>query len=527
VNARRSASRAAPTRWAGAALLVLGLVLTACSTPPPPPAIASQFALPPRADSPFTAVEDGVHAKHGESVSGFVLLPMNQDALEWRLDLIELARHSLDLQYYIWFGDKTGQLLLARIVAAADRGVRVRLLFDDLNTVLHDMASIELRDAALRTIDRHPNIEIRVFNAWEQRHPLGRLVESIAEFERLNRRMHNKQMIADNRVVIIGGRNIGDQYFGLHAEHNFYDLDVLGVGPVARQASAAFDRYWNSEWVRGLPRDADIADKAAPSPAADEARRELQADPRARLVLAGQRDPSPQIERLPRLLQPGGARVHTDSPSPSAEGQEQQTPRAFRAMMMSAQNEVLITNAYIIPDSRFIDDLRTLIARGVTVRILTNSLASQDVPAVNAHYERWREPIARSGTRLHELRPDPALRSRLVETAPVRGKFVGLHGKAMVVDRQRAFIGSMNLDPRSELINSEMGVLIDSAPLAAEIADDMLHDMSGANSWEVVLDADGNLSWIDDNGRLRSQPARNAWQRAQNLFFKLLPESLY
>lgn len=505
---------------------LLALAAAGCATAPPLPRPPAGQALAPGPDGPLAEVERSFAAMHGPSVSGFRWLQANQDALAWRLAVVDSARHSLDLQYYVWFGDKVGQLLLARVVAAADRGVKVRLLFDDLNTMLHDMGSVELRDEALALVDRHPNIEIRVFNAWRERGLLGRATESVWDFERLNRRMHNKQMVADNRTAILGGRNIGDEYFGLNPEFNFHDLDVLGVGPVARQASAVFDRYWNSDWVRRIPRAAPGSPTPAPSAAESAAMQALQTDARARLELAGQRSWATEIAGLAASLHPGRGTVHTDSPS-RAPGSRNHMPDAFRALMLQARREVLITNAYIIPDARFVDDLRGLAARGVSVRILTNSLASHDVPAVNSHYETWRRPLLQAGAALHELRPDPAVKATLVDTAPVRSRFVGLHTKAMVIDRERVFVGSMNLDPRSEVINSEMGVLIDSAPLAKDLADTMERDLHGANSWRVERLGDDSLVWRSDAGTLTRQPARNAWQRVENLLFKLFPPSLY
>jgi putative cardiolipin synthase len=507
--------------------LLLATALAACSTPAPIPKAPPGAALAPRADSAFAAAEALLRDVHGEAASGFRLLRTNQDGLAWRLALVDSARHSLDLQYYVWFGDKAGQLLMARVIAAADRGVRVRLLFDDLNTLLHDMTHVELRDAALSRIDRHRNVEIRVFNAWRQRSLFGRVFETAADFERLNRRMHNKQLVADNRATIIGGRNIGDEYFGLNAEFNFLDLDVLGIGPVAREASAVFDRYWNSDWVRRLPPRPDAGDASpTPSEAEAEALAALERDARARLVLAGQRSWQAEIDSLAASLHPGRSQVHTDSPG-NAGGRRNHMPEAFRALLRSARREVLITNAYVIPDEAFIEDLRALTARGVTVRLLTNSLASHDVPAVNSHYENWRQPLLAAGVTLHELRPDAALAREAVNTPPVQGRFVGLHTKAMVIDRRHSFIGSMNLDPRSEVINAEMGVLIDSVPLAASLAALMEHDMKATNSWRVDLDAQQRLRWRSDAGVLSAQPARNPWQRVENLFFKLFPPSLY
>lgn len=510
--------------WRWLLALVVVLLAGCASVPPPPP--APSHALPPAATGPLATAEAGWQAAHGDAVSGFHLLRHNLEALRWRLVLIDSARESLDLQYYVWFGDHVGQLLMARVLAAAERGVRVRLLFDDLSTLLHDMGHVELRDAMLRQLDRHPRIEIRVFNAWRQRDLLGRALETGTDFERLNRRMHNKQMVVDNRAAIIGGRNIGDEYFGLNAEFNFHDLDVLGVGPVARQASAIFDRYWNSRWVRPLGRLVAAGADETPSDAHRRALAELARDPRAHRILAGQQSWDAELTSLRGRLLPGRSVVHADAPGRDA-GTHNETPVAVHALLRSATRELLITNAYIIPDAGFVDELRRLTARGVRVRMLTNSLASHDVPAVNSHYELWRRPLLDAGVELHELRADAAVQREVVETDPVRGQFVGLHTKAMVVDRRRSFIGSMNLDPRSEVINSEMGVVVDSEPLAQALAAHMAQDMTGANSWRVEADGPAGLRWVSEAGTLTRQPARNAWQRVENLFFKLLPPRLY
>jgi putative cardiolipin synthase len=232
------------------------------------------------------------------------------------------------------------------------------------------------------------------------------------------------------------------------------------------------------------------------------------------------------IDRLPGSMAVGTSAVHTDAPSRAAQSRNHM-PEAFRALMRSARSEVLITNAYIIPDEVFIADLRELSGRGVKVRILTNSLSSHDVPAVNSHYERWRKPIIDTGASLHELRADAAIQAEVVDTPPVRSGFVGLHTKAMVIDRERVFIGSMNLDPRSGIFNSEMGVIIDSPHLASDLARRMERDMGGANSWQVTRDAGGHLRWSSSAGELTSQPARSFWQRVQNLIFKLAPASYY
>ena len=511
--------------WA-ALLFCAALALVGCASQPAwqkPPAEAAQA---PRADSRFAAAENAIAAVDGPQASGFNLLERSDRALLWRLALIDSARHSLDLQYYVWFGDTLGRLMMDRVIKAADRGVKVRILFDDLNTMLHDMTHVELRDALLARIDRHPNIQIRVFNAWEQRSIVGRVFGTAADFGRLNRRMHNKQMIADNRVAIIGGRNLGDEYFGLNPDFNFYDLDVLGVGPVARQASAVFDRYWNSEWVRAIPKPE--GDASAPDDnelgAAEMA--ELMANPSLVALGASRTDWSAEIAGLPALLAAGRSEVHTDSPVRDA-ATRNHMPDAIRALMRSAQRELLITNAYIIPDDNFMADLRGLAGRGVRVRILTNSLSSHDVPAVNSHYGPWRAPILATGAELYELRSDAAMRSEIVDLPPLVSGFVGLHTKAMVIDRERAFVGSMNLDPRSEIINSEMGVIITSPALASNLAQRMERDMGGDNAWQVVALADGSLRWRSAAGELDRQPARNFMQRVEDFVFKFFPASMY
>jgi putative cardiolipin synthase len=511
--------------WCRTGCFALLLMLVGCATTLPTEKPPAGFAPAPREEGRLASVEQRIAAQHGADISAFKLLERNADGLIWRVALIENASHTIDLQYYVWFGDVSGQLLLARTIAAADRGVKVRILFDDLSTMLRRMSNPELRDEMLARVDRHPNIEVRVFNGWHARDWAGRVFEGATEFERLNRRMHNKQMIVDNRMAIIGGRNIGDEYMGLDPEFNFHDLDVIGIGPVARQGSAVVDRYWTSDWVRRIP-PYQGPERGTLKPEMIELPPEAAAHPAMKAFLSDAGGRVRDIERLPDMVSIGKSVVHTDSPSRAATSRNHM-PDAFRALMRSARREVLITNAYIIPDDVFIDDLRELVGRGVKVRILTNSLSSHDVPAVNSHYERWRTPILEAGADLHELRSDAAIQTELVDTPPVRSGFVGLHTKAMVIDQERSFIGSMNLDPRSVIYNSEMGVIIDSPRLAADLAQRMQRDMGLTNSWQVRRDADGRLRWISSAGERTSQPARSFWQRVQNLVFKLAPASYY
>jgi putative cardiolipin synthase len=506
--------------------LALALGVAACATLPEVlPRGAPGYALAPQPGGPLEPVERAIRERAGPDRSGFMLLDSNEDGLRWRLALVDSAQYSLDLQYYVWWGDESGDLLMKRVIEAADRGVRVRLILDDLSTILEDESHPKLRDAAAALIDAHPNIEIRLFNAWRSRPLAGRAVEMLGRMERINHRMHNKLLVADNRAAIVGGRNIGNEYFGLSPEFNFRDLDVLGIGAVARQASGVFDRFWNSEWV--VPVKA-LGVAATP----EEIGREL-APMRKKLASAkslarfpiDRQDWSAALARLPAEMHPGTSRVHTDTPDPDALNHHM--PSAIRDLVGGAAREVLVTNAYIIPGEHAVARMRDQTARGVKIRMLTNSLASHDVPAVNSHYKQWRKPLLEAGIDLYEIRADAAVQALLADTPPTEAEFMGLHVKAIVIDRERVFVGSMNLDPRSWGINSEMGVVVESSGLAQALARAMERDMAPENAWRVTLGADGNIRWTAGDRVLTSQPARSLWQRVEDVFFMAFPRDLY
>lgn len=506
----------------------LCLGLAACSTGiavlpyEPPPA---EFAIPPAPDGAFFELEDYYRTEHGTDISGFELLDSNEDALRWRLALIDSARYSIDLQYYLWYGDTAGQLMAARLLDAADRGVKIRVIVDDLNTLLQDAASVVLRDKAVAWLDLHPNVELRLFNPWSKRDFGGRVEEGLGDFKKANQRMHNKALIVDNRAVIIGGRNIGDEYMGMNSSFNFHDLDVLGVGPVARQTSGMFDAYWNSQWV--MPASALNMPIALEEQA--RARTELSRHLSETEALTNFRI-EPQswdtaIAELRVQMHPGTSRVITDLPGEDTI--EHVMLEEILSLISSPQQELLIINAYIIPTERGIATLKQLNAGGRDVRILTNSLASHDVPAVNSHYRPWRKHIVDSGAELYELRSDAAIQTNICDTYPTKGKFIGLHSKALVVDREVSYIGSMNLDPRSAALNTEMGVIIKSHSLGEALSALIERDMLAENSWRVDLDLDGKLQWTHDSESTKTQPARNLWQRIQELFFRMLPKEYY
>jgi putative cardiolipin synthase len=481
--------------------------------------------MPAQPDGAFFDLESTIRTAHGPEASGFKLLDSNEDGLQWRLALIDSARHSIDVQYYLWYGDDAGRILAKRLLDAADRGVKVRMLVDDLNTLFSDAGTVAQRDRTAALMDAHPNLELRLFNPWSNREIAGRVGEGLSDMQRFNQRMHNKALIVDNRATIIGGRNIGDEYMGLHAAFNFHDLDVLGIGQVARQASAVFDAYWNSEWV--MPVSA-LKIQVSPDEKAEALTKLVERVSNAQSLTRFPIQPqswSDELMALHGTLHIGTSQVYSDLPV--AGTIEHVMLEQIHLMLGAAQSELLIVNAYIIPTDRGITALRKLNSRGVEIKVLTNSLASHDVPAVNSHYKQWRKPILKSGAQLYEMRHDAAIQPMVSDTPPTQAKFMGLHSKAMVVDREHVYIGSMNYDPRSAMINSEMGVFIESKGLAEALAQLIERDVQTANSWRVELDGDEELRWVNDTEVVTTQPARNWWQRVQDVFFKAVPKEYY
>jgi putative cardiolipin synthase len=508
-------------------VLTLTITLSACATRTVAPYVrpTPEHAMPAQPDGAFSDIESAIRAAHGPEASGFELIDRNEDGLSWRLALIDSARHSIDVQYYLWYGDAAGRILAKRLLDAADRGVKVRMLVDDLNTLFSDAGTVAQRDKVAAWLDAHPHLELRLFNPWARRGIAERAGGAVSEFKRVNQRMHNKAMIVDNQAAILGGRNIGDEYMGLNSAFNFHDLDVLGIGPVARQASIAFDAYWNSDWV--MPASAlDIPVSPAELVAGREElmQRLTETESLSRFQIPPQ-SWSVELAALRGNLHIGTSRVYWDQPTAGAI--KHVMLEQIRSVLAAAQRELLIINAYIIPMDRGIAVLRELHRRGVDVKILTNSLASHDVPAVNSHYKQWRKPILEAGGELYEMRHDAEIQALISDTSPTRAKFMGLHSKAMVADRERVYIGSMNYDPRSAQLNTEMGVFIESRGLAEALAKLIERDMQAANSWRVELDGDGGLRWISNKEVVSRQPARNWWQRIEDVFFMMFPKEYY
>jgi len=499
--------------------LALSIMLAACAGPSlreDPERPEPSYAVPPATEGVLAGMADQIFTDHGPQHSGFKLLDGSYDALKWRLTLIDSAASSLDIQTYLWYPDHSGRLILQRALDAAERGVRVRLVIDDLLTMGQDQLIYELNNL--------PNVEFRLFNPWKKRNTLSRAGEMIAGFERLNIRMHDKLIIVDGNAAILGGRNLGDHYFGLSSDYNFHDLDVLGIGQVARQANEMFDHFWNSEWVVSAANLDTEHDPEFVEEKDKKLREKVVTAEELQAFGAEPRDWSAELAAVAGELHPGTSYVVFDTTAGDAI--EQDVARKIFGFMDLAQEELLITNAYIIPGQPGIDFIQSLSDRGVTVKILTNSLASHDVPAVNSHYKDWRDDFINAGAELYELRSDAAIRS-IVDVPPVEGGFVGLHTKAAVVDRKLSFIGSMNFDPRSININTEAGVFVESASLAEELAEVMHRDMDPDNAWRVLLDEKGKPYWVNSEETLHRQPARNTGQRIMDQIFKIFPKEQY
>jgi len=492
-------------------LLAVGCASLPSDYPPPPHTVAL-------APDPTTTL--GRHVadfagRHGSGVSGYAPIDLNSDGLRWRLALIDSAERSLDLLYYVWYSDPGGLVVLEHVIEAAERGIRVRVVVDD---------TLFLKGkSSLADLSAHPNIEIRVFNPWATK-GATRAFETVARAKKLNRRMHDKLLIADNQMAILGGRNIGDHYFGLHHKYNFHDLDMVVIGDAAAESSEIFDHFWNSDRV--IPTTAFVKEVSWESIA--EGRKRKIAELRDTDELTGfpitRRDWSDDLAALVETMSPGTSTLEYDKLVDETDERAYDAALGLAELVDQAQREVLIVNAYIIPGDRMMEIFQDATDRGVRVRVLTNSLASNDVPAVTAKYKKYRKPLIEAGVELYEFSAYPEIQAGIVDTDPVEARFAGLHTKAMVVDRESVYIGSLNLDPRSIQLNTEMGMIVTSPALAEEVAAIAERDMFPANSWRVLMDENGKLSWESDAGVVTRQPAQSSWQRVQAWFFKIVPE---
>ncbi|MES5096977.1 phospholipase D family protein [Agrobacterium sp. BA1120] len=424
------------------------------------------------------------------------LIQSNLGAFAARVEAARAAGRSLDLMYYMWNADLTGQLMMREVIAAADRGVRVRLLLDDLG--------VSISDRAFHAIDSHPNIELRLFNPTKARENVFRRgLELLLRFRSVNRRMHNKAWIADGRVLIVGGRNIGDAYFDAAEQANFRDFDVIAHGDCIAQAEEIFDDYWNS--AVAVPVRSLLARR--PSKLA-KLRRRMD-------VLASGNAARPYLAQVESQHHSGNflmsdnlhwvesAQVVADPPEKAA-GKRRSghnfLMETLLPVMEETEKKLSITSPYFIPGLKGVETLSRLSAEGVKVSVLTNSLAATDVAAVHAGYSRYRRPLLINGIKIHELR---SLADHH-KSFSLRGSGqASLHTKAFTRDGEIGFIGSLNFDPRSMSLNTEMGVLFSSAGLVDEMDEIFKDETSREMSFELTLNERRNLTWT---GLVRGEP---------------------
>lgn len=446
-------------------LLLFGLFLfsAGCSSLPENVQRQPSYALTNTHNTYMSSRIAPVIKKHpGES--GFYILKDGIDAFVARMKMADAAQKTLDVQYYIWHLDMTGRLLYDKLIKTADRGVRVRLLLDDLDT--------EGKEFGLHLLDLHPNIEVRIYNPFSHRG--ARTVGFLTELNRVNRRMHNKSITADNLATIVGGRNIGNEYFGAVSASAFADLDVLAIGPVVQEVSSAFDTYWNSPWV--YPVTAFKSKQAVNQETYDSVREKLSAyvedvqdSQYAQAVVESELFNKGRLKENDFYW--GKARLLYDAPSKAAGGDVTAATHIgpdLGNVFEGAKQELIIISPYFVPGDKLVEFLGELVKRGTKVKILTNSLAANDVGVVHAGYMRYRIALLKRGIELYEYKPT----LQAVPKAEKKQKRLSgsskasLHAKTFAIDRKTMFVGSFNLDPRSVNLNTEMGVLFDSPKLA-------------------------------------------------------------
>ncbi len=515
-----------------AAALALGLTLWAggcASLPANVQRTASKAFDAPEQTSLGKLVVDRRGADRARSDNGFALLDGVEAAFAARLALIDSAQRTLDLQYYAIHADASTELLLQRLKAAAQRGVRVRILLDDFNTVG--------KDAQVLRLAFEPNVAIRLFNPLpgSRASLLGRIVTSLKDMDRVQKRMHNKMFVADSAMGITGGRNLGDAYFGADGESNFVDLDVLAAGRVVRDMSASFDRYWNNELaypVQTLLSAEDLEALRKPPVPQDESFRSAVVSTAAASQPATTASASASASVLPNITgtavidaQPAPMDLKTlrltwapatllqDQPGKIGPDDDEADAGetvvdGLLNVMSQAKQEVLIVSPYFVPGAQMMAQFGALRTKGIRVRVLTNSLASNDAPAAHAGYARYRKELVAMGVELHEMRaaPQAAVRGQggsgggsgfglgnAAAGSKTNTSRASLHTKAAIIDGRLSIIGSMNLDLRSQRKNSEVALLIRSRALSQEAAK-RIDAMIRQAAYRVQIEGD-HLVW--------------------------------
>ena len=465
--------------------------------------------------------------------SAFLLMDRGRDAFSWRAILAAAAEKSIDAQYFLWKDDVAGKVMMQRLMAAADRGVRVRVLIDDSMT--------DSDPQYLAVFGAYPNIEVRLYKPFGPKNAskVLRWVDYVADLKVLNHRMHNKMYIVDGSVAIIGGRNIGSEYFEYPGPFVFRSRDLLAFGPVLEHAGHIFDLYWNSDWA--VP----IEDSVAPVPTVEQAREQKAS---LDLVAADPASYPPGFYDQPRSLEDeladletklhwGTGRLLVDA-VPDRDGNAQTRAELDRTGVVlgrvaaESTDEMYVQSAYLILLPETMQGLGDMTARGVEVYLATNSMAADNHLSAYVAYRKQRKQLLEHGARVYEMRPDAAEERALFTAQQLEENDMsfGLHAKTMVFDRRITFVGSFNLDPRSVDLNSEMGLLVESESLANAVADSIERDIAAGNSWQVILNDDGAQEWITvEDGVVtfvsQEEPMTTAVQRAEADALEVVPDA--
>lgn len=446
--------------------------------------------------------------------TGVMVLADNHQAFAARALSARAAGRCIDMMYYLWRGDLTGGLLVREVLAAADRGARVRLLLDDINT--------RGLDPEYLSLTAHPNIEVRLFNPAKNRAAsLRRGAEMLLRLFTVTRRMHNKAWIVDGRIAIIGGRNIGDTYFDAASDFNSYDMDAALLGPAVAEVSEIFDTYWNSPLT--LPIRSLFQDQQANLRGLRGSVARLDADPLASRYLASALT-EPDLGAFLAAARPihwtTKARVISDPPGKTQRlDKPEWLIHALGAMIAATAHDLRVTTAYFVPGDEGVEGLRALAEQGARVAILTNSLASNNQVTVHGGYSVARAPLLRGGVRLFELRPNDPDRAR---ESLFGANQASLHTKNFTIDGEIGFIGSFNFDLRSAYLNTEMGLVFTDEAIAAEI-DAVFHRLTSADkSYEVFLEGSATR-WHDGARTLEREPCATRTRRLVAAIVRHLP----
>ena len=501
-----------------ASLIMAAAFLCGCAT--------VDFDYPKPASSALTDTDDTYlgqrlagRADQHPGEAGFFPIGNGIDALAARLLLARRAERSIDAQYYLIKNDITGNAFIHALLQAADRGVRVRLLVDDMFTGGYD--------AGMAGLDTHPNFEIRIFNPFARRS--ARFMDGLTSFSRINRRMHNKSFTIDNQITIIGGRNIADEYFGAREDAKFGDLDVIGIGGVVQDVSEMFDSYWNHERAAPIAAFAKMPEDPAAQlkllrERLEESRQSIMDSKYAEAVKDTVLE-YVEIDTSAFIWAPYTLAV--DSPDKTYKkkaGEVASITTPLRESLLSASSEVIIVSPYFVPRKKGVEALIAMRASGVEIIVITNSLAANNQASVHGGYAPSRKPLLKAGVRIHEVRHDADVSGS--EIVAASGAKTTLHTKAFIVDRREVFIGSFNFDPRSANINTELGVIIRSPELAS-LYTDRVKAALPKQTFEVFLNEKGKLRWRGlENGQeviFDKEPHTTWWQRFVAGFMRILP----